>query len=200
MRIWRRIHPGRNSLARSWDRIEAAALIGVVAGALLALPLAALTGTSTYAKQAAVSTAQRAARHPTTATLLTDAPPAVDSESVGGNSAVEARWVLTNGATRTGMIDAPAGTRAGTTVPIWLTNTGNPAPAPPTPTDAAITATLAGAGVWLAAVTLLTIRYWNTRRRLDRLRTAQWDRDWAVMSTQWTTRSEHTDTPGHHHP
>jgi hypothetical protein len=186
MRTWRHLYLVRNPLARSWDRFEAAVLIGVVVGALFALPLAAFAGSSTYAQQTAVSASQRAALHRATATLLAAAPLAPNGESIGNpTTPVEAR-VLDHGVERITLVKATPGTPAGTTIRIWLNGSGDPAPAPKTSADAAITAVLAGLFVWLGLVILLAALFWNTRWRLDRLRAAQWDQEWALMSRQWT--------------
>jgi hypothetical protein len=186
VRTWRHVYLSRNPLARSWDRFEAAVLTGVVVGALFALPLAAVAGSNTYAQQMAVSAAQRAARHPATATLLTNAPLAMIGGPIRNPTTMVKARVLDRGVERIALVKATPGTPAGTTIQIWLTGSGNRAPTPKTATDAVITAVLAGLFVWLGMVILLAAVFWNTRWRLDRLRAAQWDREWALMSRQWT--------------
>ncbi|WP_225977994.1 Rv1733c family protein [Gandjariella thermophila] len=188
-RFWRRVHPGRNPVARPWDRIEAAMLIGVVLAVLLAFPLAAVIGSSAYAGELAVAAHQRADRRPATATLLADAPPPVvtgEGQPVDTSAAnVPARWTV-NGVERHGNVAAHPGDRAGSTVPIWLTSSGDLAASPISSADAAMNGVLTGVFVWLAAVLLLTGLYWAGRWCLDRQRAAQWDREWALISGHWT--------------
>src|SRR4051794_26810607 len=58
VRIWRRLHPGGNPLARTSDRLEALLLIAVLLGTLLALPIAAAVGSDAYGQRAALSAQQ----------------------------------------------------------------------------------------------------------------------------------------------
>src|SRR5690242_18232147 len=73
-RFGRRLDPGRNPVTRVGDRVEAALLMLVFAGALLALPFAAAFGSDTYAAQTARAEQERVTRHPATAVSLVAAP------------------------------------------------------------------------------------------------------------------------------
>jgi hypothetical protein len=190
-RFWRRIHLGRNPLARRSDRVEAALLIVVVLGLLIALPLAALVGTNTYRGQFAISVEQQASRHLTTATLVEDAPtPVPATEGVylsanTGTTGVLARWALPGGAERIGTVAANPGTAAGTEVPVWLSAAGDAVPAPMTTSDAATTSVLAGIFSWLVIALGLAAVYWTTRLIMDRRRAAHWDREWQHVGNRW---------------
>jgi uncharacterized integral membrane protein len=190
-RLWRRIHLGRNPLARRSDRIEGAMLVVVIVGLLIALPFAVLIGSNTYRGELAVSAGQRASRHPATATLIGDAPtpvPATDGTYVTGNggaAGAPARWTVAGGAERTGTVAADPGATAGTQVPIWLSDAGDPVPPPMTPSDAATTSVLAGIFSWLVAALGLTTLYWLARLILDRRRAVRWDREWAHVGARW---------------
>jgi hypothetical protein len=178
-------------LARRSDRVEAALLIVVVLGLLIALPLAAFVGTNTYRGQLAVSAEQRASRHLTTATLIEDAPtpvPATDGaylSSGSGSSGVHARWALPGGAERIGTVAADPGATAGSQVPVWLSDAGDPVPPPMTPPDAATTSVLAGIFSWLVIALGLAAVYWTTRLILDRRRALRWDREWLYAGDRW---------------
>jgi hypothetical protein len=189
-RLWRSLHPGHNPLARRHDRIEAAVLIVVFLGILLTLPFAAATGSTTYADQRAVAAQEQSSRHLATATVLADAPvpvPASEGDMVDTDSAgVPARWIGADGNQHTGTIAAPAGTRAGTQVPMWLSDTGMPTTPPASPVDAATTAVIAAAFGWLLVIGILVLGYWITRWLLDRRRAAMWDQDWARVSGDWS--------------
>ncbi|MBB2936039.1 hypothetical protein FHX82_003093 [Amycolatopsis bartoniae] len=190
-RFWRRIHLGRNPLARRSDRVEAALLLVVVLGLLVALPLAVLVGSTTYRGQLAVSAEQQASRHLATATLIEDAPtpvPATDGAYLsadGGSTGVHARWTVAGGAERIGTIAADPGTTAGSEVPVWLSNAGDPVPAPMTSSDAVTTSVLAGIFSWLVVALGLTAVYWSVRLVLDRRRAVRWDREWLHAGERW---------------
>lgn len=189
-RFWRLIRPGRNPLARRWDRIEAAVLIGMMLVALLAFPVAAVVGSHTYANQLAASAAQLTDRHPATATLLEDAPAPLatnDSASVdGGAGEAQARWVVNGSVERVGSIATHPGDRAGARVPIWLTNSGELAPPPMTSADALTNGVLVATLVWACVAMTLTALFRIARWLLDRRRAAQWDQEWAVVGGHWS--------------
>nr|WP_221472548.1 hypothetical protein [Amycolatopsis umgeniensis] len=181
MFLWRRIHPGRNPLARVWDRIEAVILLGGVAVALLGVPLAAAAGSEAYATMMARSALETATRHSTTAFLLEDAPPArvgVDGTPSAETASVAARWALPDGTFREELVTADLGASAGDGVTVWLDEAEAVVAPPVTPLDATSTGVGVGVGVWLIAVTLLAAGYLVARQLLDRARRAAWDREW----------------------
>ncbi|SFK83802.1 hypothetical protein SAMN05421835_13714 [Amycolatopsis sacchari] len=166
-------------------------LLVAVLGLLIALPLAALVGTNTYRGQLAVSAQQQASRHLTTATLVENAPtpvPATDGAYLsanGGTTGTHARWTLPDGAERVGTVAADPGSPAGTRVPVWLSDAGNPVPAPMTSSDATTTGILAGIFAWLVVALGLTAVYWSVRLVLDRRRAVHWEREWQYAGERW---------------
>jgi hypothetical protein len=188
-RFWRRIHPGRNPLARRSDRVEGVLLLVVVLGMLIALPLAVFAGGAAYRQQVAISAQQHATRHLVTATLIDSAPvptPVTDDSLISsGSPGVRARWTAPDGTERTGPVPADPGTTAGTTVPLWLTASGEPAPAPLNSSDVVTTGVLAGIFCWLAAAIVLVTGYWVGRLILDRRRGSQWDHEWTTAGQKW---------------
>lgn len=186
VRFWRRASPGRNPLARASDRYEAALLIIVVTAMALALPLAALVGQSSYAGQVSSSAREALSRHRATATVLQDAPgPVALSEGIGTittNTTAPARWLSRDGVLRTGDITLPAGSRAGATVSIWISATGEPVTAPVPASGAVTGGILAGVFTWLGAAALFILVYGLGRRILDRRRLALWEQEWATLA------------------
>ncbi|RSN55996.1 hypothetical protein DMH01_29720 [Amycolatopsis sp. WAC 04182] len=179
--LWRRIHLGRNPLARIPDRIEAAILVGGVVAALLGVPLAAAAGSEAYATMMERSALETASRHSTTAFLLEDAPPArvgVDGTPSAETASVAARWALPDGAFQEALVTADLGASAGDAVTVWLDESGAVVEPPVLPMDATSTGIGVGVGVWLAAVTLLAGGYLVARQLLNRARRAAWDREW----------------------
>jgi hypothetical protein len=178
-------------LARRSDRVEAAMMIVVVLGLLIAFPLAVIVGITTYHGQATVSAEQQSSRHPAIATLIEAAPtpvPAADGaylNSGSGAAGAHARWTVAGGAERIGTVAADAGSPAGTQVPIWLSDAGNPVPAPMSPSDVTTTSVLAGIFSWLVVALGAAGLYWAARLILDRRRAARWDREWAHVGGRW---------------
>lgn len=188
-RFWRRIHPGRNPLARRSDRIEGVVLLVVVLGLIIALPLAVLAGGATYREQAAISEQQHATHRLVTATLLEAVPipsPAVGTSLIdNGSPGVRARWTAPDGAERIGTIAADPGSAAGTRVPLWLAESGDPSPAPLSSTEITTTGIVAGAFFWLASMCVLVTAYWLARLVLDCRRSSRWDHEWAAARQKW---------------
>ncbi|EMD24086.1 Rv1733c family protein [Amycolatopsis azurea] len=187
--LWRRIHPGRNPLARITDRIEAAIIVGGVLAALLGVPLAAAAGSEAYATMMARSVFEAATRHSTDAVLLEDAPPSrigVNGTPSTETARVPARWELSDGAVREGLATADLGASAGDRVTVWLDESDAVVAAPVMPLDAAGTGVGVGVGVWLIAVTLLVSGYLVALRLLNRVRLAAWDREWERLGSDST--------------
>ncbi|WP_181776451.1 Rv1733c family protein [Amycolatopsis pittospori] len=187
--LWRRIHPGRNPLARIWDRIEGAILIGGITGALLGVPLAAAAGSEAYASAMARSALETATRHSETAFLLEDAPPArfgVDGTPSTETVSVPARWTLPDGTFREDLASADLGASAGDPVTVWLDESDAVVDPPVMPVDAASTGIGVGVGVWLASLVLLAVGYLIARHLLNRARRAAWDREWERVGQDWT--------------
>lgn len=187
--VWRRLHIGRNPLARSSDRLEAALVIGAVLVALLAIPFAAAVGSDAYAAAARRAAEQTADRHQATAVLLADAPPVqvrLDGVPVEETVEVHARWVVPGGPVREGVVTVDPSSATGNEVRIWLDAEGNAVDAPMTSTDAASQGVGVGVGVWLVCVTLLAGFCLAGRSMLCRLRDAAWAREWRRVSEDWT--------------
>ncbi|HET6501936.1 MAG TPA: hypothetical protein VFG87_14355 [Amycolatopsis sp.] len=191
LRQYRWLLPRHDSLARSWDRIEAAVALAVLVLALLAAPTAGLAGAAFHSREMAVATAQQAQRHPATAVLLAPSPPAMvtDVGTVSQDTQpVAAQWRLPDGTERTGTVQAGPGMDAGQSVPIWLNGTGDPVSAPMSGVSVLGLAVGFGALLWAGATVVLLLVYWGTRSVLDRLRAAEWAREWE--NVPWKPRSK----------
>lgn len=188
-RLWRRIHIGHNPLARTSDRIEGVLLLVVVLGILVALPLAAFLAAGTYQGQLALSQQQRVSRHLAVATLTENAPnplPATDGAVAPPLTAnVHAHWAGADGGERVGIVPAEPGTAAGSTVPVWLSDSGDPVDPPLSQSDVTTAAVLSGFFAWLIAVTMLFVAYRTARFLLDRRRVRRWDLEWASVGEKW---------------
>lgn len=185
--------PGRNTVARPSDRVQAAVLLLVVLTSLVAGAGAVLLGIGIHAGEAAKSREETASRYQTTAVLLADgpAPGAVGRTATPGESGpAKAFWVTRDGRRHTGEVDAPAGTVAGNEVPIWLDSTGTPVDRPLTPIAAAVDATVIATGLWVGVVFLLALAYGGVVVLLNRRRLARWQQEWFAGQPGRTRRDD----------
>ena len=192
-RLWHSLLPGRDTVARPSDRVQAAVLLVVVLSSLAAAAGAVLLGIGIHAREAAESREQTASRYAVTAVLTGDgpAPGTVGRSGVPGESGpAPAFWFARDGQRHTGEVDAPAGTVAGNEVPIWLDATGTPADRPITPAAAAVDATVIATGLWTAVVFLLAGLYAGVVLVLNRLRFADWQREWSALQSPRTRRDD----------
>jgi hypothetical protein len=187
MRLTRRLGRDRNPLRRRSDLIERWLLPVVIAAFLALCPLVAgAAGLWVRADNAAAEHAQLS-WHRVPAVLLQAAAGPMWPGS-GAHSWVvwtSARWTA-GGRPRIGSVPAPARTRAGSTVPVWLDRAGKVRMPPLTAAQAsnrvvvAMLIALAGLAVLLAGTALLA------RRVLDRRRLADWEIAWLSVGPQWS--------------
>jgi hypothetical protein len=126
-RLARLLYPGRNPLARGADRAEAAVVVLSVLLAMVLVPVMLTLGSVTYSNLVEQSARQSRGRHETVAVLTQDAPGTsvgTRGETVSGKAKVPARWRLPDGTTRTGLVEADDGSKAGAEVSVWLDPVG----------------------------------------------------------------------------
>ena len=182
----RRLGFDHNPLRRGSDVIEAWMLPAAIAAFLILGPLlAGVTGLRIHADNVAAQRAEHSWQR-VPALLLQAAPGPMMSDN-GANSWLvwtPARWTA-GGLAHVGSVPAPAGTSAGTTVPVWLDRAGN-VQVPLTALGARDRVIIAGALVlallaaFLAGLTLLG------RLILDRRRLAGWEAAWLSVGPQWS--------------
>ncbi|TMS00287.1 hypothetical protein [Nonomuraea basaltis] len=176
----RLFRPDGNPLRRRSDRLESAFVLAALLLVLTSLLPAVLAGRALYENALRDQYAGPGVRRQVMATLLEDVPPArvSFSEIASAKPQTMARWTTPEGATRSGRVPAPALTKAGTMVRVWIDAAGAPA-SPPAGTDV-----LAGRGVAMGifivlVTTLLTLAaFWIYRRWVDHIRFEQWEADW----------------------
>jgi hypothetical protein len=101
---------------------------------------------------------------------------------------VKARWTVPGGPARTGYIEAPSGSRAGSSVQVWLDPSGV-VTAPPVPASQirdwvflmTVLAPIVLALMLLALMALFA-------RILERRRLASWEQAWSAVEPQWSRR------------
>jgi cytochrome c-type biogenesis protein CcmH/NrfG len=185
----RRLGLDGNPLRRGTDRAESWIRIVLVLAFLIGAPLTGW-GAGRWAESVAPTAAhaQLAGEHRVPATLLAGVPISSAYYSGVGLGWVKARWTVPGGSVRTGYVQAWVGSRAGSTVPVWLDRSGE-LTAPPLPRSQiqgwvlmmTVLATAVLALMLLAAMGLLG-------RVLERQRLANWEQAWSAVEPQWTRR------------
>jgi len=187
MKLTRRLRRDRNPLLRRSDLIEGWLLPAAIAAFLALGPfVAGAAGLWVRAENAAAKHAELS-WHRVHAVLLR-ATPGPEMPDNGTNTwTVWAPARLTAaGRSRIASVPAPAGSWAGSTVPVWLDRAGDvrmPPPGAAKDSDRVVVAVLtalAGVAVLLACSAVLA------RRLLDRRRLAGWETDWLSVGPQWS--------------
>jgi hypothetical protein len=190
-RVGRWWWPDANPLRRSCDRAEAAIIAGLFALFLIGGALAAIAaGQWAYASTLRAEHGQQAGLHRVNAVLLAAAPyGATSGYGVLAMPQAKARWQpVAGGVWRTGQVPAPAGTKAGATVTLWVNAAGRPA-GPPLLHKQVVGQTVLAALLAPALLAcLLAGAAGVTRRVFDRRRIAAWDADWRSTGPRWTSR------------
>lgn len=190
-RLSRQLGLDANPLRRASDRAESWIRLGLLAAFLIAGPFTAMAA-GHWMEDAGLREArtQAAAERQVHATFLRD-------DSAGGSLAlhevsvlawVPARWAAPGGSRRTGEVVAVLPVRAGSTITIWTTATGQLARPPLLRSQITGRATILVVltPVILALVLLGILRM--TRRILDRRRLAGWAVAWSAIGPQWSDR------------
>src|SRR5262249_47117232 len=128
VRAARGLWPDRNPLRRTLDRVEAAIVAGLAIAFLAGAPVAAVTAAHLAAALGARTAQAQRSWPPLPAGPLADVPGSGDGRA---GPVAAARWAAPGGRARTGTVAAPPGTRAGSTVLVWVDASGNLATAPP---------------------------------------------------------------------
>ena len=185
----RKLGLDRNPLRRGTDRAEAWIRIALVLAFLIGAPLAAW-GAGSWAESVAPTAVhlQLAGEHRVPAKLLRNVPGDSDQWFTVRLAWVKARWTVPGGPVRTGLVQAPVGSRAGSTVPVWLDRSGRPT-APPLPPSQIRGWVLMMAVLAPAALALLLLAVGAVLGRiLYRRRLSSWGQAWSAIEPQWTRR------------
>jgi hypothetical protein len=185
-RLARSLRPDRNPLRRATDRAEAALMVGLVAVFLAGAPIAAIM--AWHLTSAAGLRSEQAARHRVRAVLLRDVPGPVSMPYGIVTLPTLALWTAPDGSSRTGLVNARSGARAGTAVMIWTSESGRPL-GPPLPHGRVTAqAALAAFSAPVALGLVLLIAGMLAVGALNRRRLAAWESDWRVTAPKWTSR------------
>ncbi|SDI15003.1 hypothetical protein SAMN05192558_101414 [Actinokineospora alba] len=186
-RLVRRFWPGRSSLARPSDWIEAGSLLILVLLLMVAVPVAGAVGSEVYNTTSQLAQRQRDDRTPTTATLL-DPAPGVERGALG--ELVRASWVQPDEQVAVGKVSVRQEAAAGDRVDIWVDRSGEVTLAPMTDGGAVVAAVATGVIALCLGVVGLLLAYLLVRWSLDRFRLRRWADEWTRVRVEWTTRQE----------
>ena len=188
-RCARRLGFDRNPLRRRTDRVEAAIRLATLILLLVAVPVVTLA-VSRQVDHLALrrAHAQQAAEHQVTAVLLRQAPPTEvpDPYTSIQMTLVLARWQPPGQPARSGQVRAPAGTRAGSTVQVWVDASGAVTGPPPDHRVIAGDVCIAAITTFLVTGLLLLGSSALARHALDRRRLRAWDAGWRVTGPLWS--------------
>ncbi len=172
---------------RPTDRFEdvVAWLLSVLV--MLGLGVALTVGLSAFAAGTQQVRAESATRIPAVATLVADAPRA--DETFTGMPLVQTSatvaWVAPDGTSRVGTAVVGVGTRAGVTIPVWITGDGTMSSAPITSLGAVWVGIGAGLAVLAVDACAVALAWGGTRRVTLAVNVRAWEREWALMEPQW---------------
>lgn len=181
----------RNPMRRRADRIEAVIRLATLVLLLVAVPIAVIA-VGRQADHVALrrAYAQRAAEHEVTAVLLQRAPASgvPDPYTSVQMTYVLARWQPPGQPHRSGQVLVPAGQPAGSTVAVWIDDSGAVTFPPPDHRDIAGEVTIAAVITGLVTSLLVLGSNALARRALDRRRLNAWDAEWRATGPLWTGR------------
>jgi hypothetical protein len=180
-RAVRGLWPNRNPLRRTTDRIEAGIVAALLALFMILTPMAAVfAGRFAYGASLRAERAQQAKWHQVAAVLVEDG-----ASAEYGATAI-AQWTTPSGEVRAAEITVPAGSKAGTTVKVWVDSAGRLTGSPMQGSDVAGNVIVATLGAVAAVGILLLSAGAAAHVILGRKRLAAWDADWRATGPQWT--------------
>ena len=168
------------------DRVEDLASWVLLAAGLLLVLFACTTGIGIHDRLVQQGRAEALDRTPTSATLLERAPTLASAYSDGTPMAVNATWDDRWGVERTGSVSAPEGLAKGSTLQIWIDQSGAPVPKPTTSGDALALAGIITGLVIVAGVVVLALLWVALHRGLMAYNCAAWEQEWRVVAPLWS--------------
>lgn len=174
---------GRNPLVRRIDRVESTVLAVLASVCLLALPIAASTGTFVHDSRARAYLEEAHARHRVTAVAIEDGQGGLGSRKAAFTA--RATWKF-DGRVHDGVVGWPTQPKLGAHQDIWVNSEGGSVPAPRSPARAIGDAVLVGLSAWTAAAASAAGLAAAVHRRFDRVRFAEWDRELASIRQKGT--------------
>lgn len=169
---------GRHPLVRNSDRLEAWIALIAALVAVLTVPFAAAIGTATHDQQVHISVRQATERHTAAVTVTADS--ALEARAGGVRFGTPVRWSV--GPTEhTGCLEGADRLKAGDQATLWVNNFGEQVGPPLSRERATMMAIATAALAWLVVVAVLYTVVRAVRWYLDRIRYAEWTREWQTF-------------------
>jgi hypothetical protein len=178
---------GRNPLVRGSDRLEALTVVLAIFAIITATPIAGAIGTAVHESRRGIYAEQATNLHTVTAT-------AIQNSTVPGNPSsariptVRAQWSA-GGVEHTDTVRTSHARRAGQQFTIWVDNAGDYTSAPAPASRATVDAIGVAILFWLAVSAVAGTVSVLLRKWLNRIRFAQWDKQFRDL----------VDNGGHRH-
>ena len=177
----------RAGRAGRWtDRVEDVAAWVLLAAGLLVILFGGVLGIGVYDRMVHQGDAEAVDRTSASATLLDSAPMVASAYASGSPVDVHATWKDRWGTTHTGLVTAPQGLDAGSTVPIWIDRSGAAVPEPMSARDALGMAGITAGLVIVAGVMVLAVVWAVLGRVLMAYRCAAWEQEWRQVAPLWS--------------
>jgi hypothetical protein len=173
---------GRNPLVRRSDRVAVLLVLLAFVASIIAAAVAGAVGTAVYDAHNRRYAEQAQTRHSVTATVLEDSTVILDTVTY----TVSARW-RADATEHTGSFSWPQFVKAGDPIDIWVDSDGSAASAPAAGSHAGVDGVMAGMAIWLSVVAAAAALTVLVRWRLNRLHSADWDRElWSLEERRST--------------
>jgi hypothetical protein len=181
--------PVSNPVTRTSDRLECVARVLLALSLFAAVPIALVTGTTTYRRVAHTAITQAEERRRVTVTLVDDVPAPLDEPwNNTPKQAAAAAWTDASGVEHQVSLSVPGGSRAGLTAPVWIDREGNRTTRPLTRDDVTVEA-VGTAVLTLGGLSLVALgAYRSACGLLDRSRSRRWAAEWAIVEPVWSRK------------
>jgi hypothetical protein len=168
------------------DRVEDVAAWVLLAAGLLVVLFGCAFGVRTHDRLIQQGQSEALDRTPATATLLSDAPIVSSLYATGSAVGANATWQDRSGAAHTGIVTAPQGLDAGSTLTIWIDRTGAEVTAPTSSGDALTVAAIAVGIVIVGGVSILAGLWEVLRRVVLAYNCGAWEQEWREVAPIWS--------------
>ncbi|MFD9127272.1 hypothetical protein [Kitasatospora sp. NPDC059571] len=182
---------GGGPLCRPVDRARSRALVGVWLVMVLA-SVGAVAAAVLVFRSSQAGAVRAAARLHQVSAVVRSTPQQADFSASGasaGGYRATATWTFPPGHTVTDQAPVPSTAVPGSTVPVWVDGTGQPATAPRSTADMVATAGFIALGGWSAAALTCSVVYGVRRSRLEHRAEDAWQADWELVEPGWTGRA-----------
>lgn len=178
--------PRTRPARRMTDRIEDVAAWVLIAAGLLVVLFSYLIAVQVHDQVQERGRVESTERVPAVARLVSDSTVIDASNASSGTVMVGATWQDRSGAPRAGLVPAPRGLPAGSTVAIWIDASGANVPAPITGKDALLSGFVAGGVAVAVGIALLSGLWVLVRRAAMAANCARWDAEWRDVAPLWS--------------